>query len=50
MKMDEAMDTGDIIDILEIPIDKFETSQTLFDKFGQVSGKFLVKTLIALDK
>lgn len=49
MKMDEAMDTGDIIDILEIPIDKFETSETLFDKFGQVSGKFLVKTLVALD-
>jgi len=50
MKMDIWMDTGDIIDILEIPIDKFETSQTLFDKFGQVSGKFLVKTLVALDK
>lgn len=49
MKMDETMDTGDIIDILEIPIDKFETSQTLFEKFWQVSGEFLVKTLTALD-
>jgi methionyl-tRNA formyltransferase len=33
MKMDVGMDTGDIIDMQEIPIDKFETSETLFNKF-----------------
>lgn len=49
MKMDVGMDTGDIIDMQEIPIDKFETSETLFNKFWQVSGKFLVDTLLKLD-
>lgn len=49
MKMSSGMDEWDIIDILEIPIDKFETSGSLFDKFAQVSWKFLVDTLIKLD-
>jgi methionyl-tRNA formyltransferase len=39
------MDEGDIIDILEIPVDSFETSNTLFDKFGLVSGDFLKTTM-----
>lgn len=39
------MDEGDIIDILEIPIEPFETADTLFEKFGLVSGDFLMSTL-----
>ncbi|EKE25992.1 MAG: hypothetical protein ACD_4C00481G0007, partial [uncultured bacterium (gcode 4)] len=50
MKMSEWMDEGDILDILEIDIDKFETSETLFQKFSKVSWKFLVDTLDKLDK
>lgn len=33
MLMSEGMDEGDIIDILEIPIDPFETAGSLFEKF-----------------
>lgn len=50
MKMSEWMDEGDIIDILPIPIEKFDTTEILFKKFEEVSGKFLVKTLIAHSK
>ncbi|MDD2566013.1 MAG: methionyl-tRNA formyltransferase [Candidatus Gracilibacteria bacterium] len=50
MKMSEGMDEGDIIDVLSIGIDKFDTSETLFTKFEEVSGDFLTKTLIAFDE
>lgn len=46
MKMSEWMDEGDILDILEINIDKFDTSWSLFKKFALVSWDFLAKTLI----
>ena len=49
MKMSEGMDEGDIIDILEIPIDPFETTETLFAKFSIASGPFLAETLKKLD-
>ncbi|MDD2487563.1 MAG: methionyl-tRNA formyltransferase [Candidatus Gracilibacteria bacterium] len=50
MKMSEGMDEGDIIDILEIGIDKFDTSELLYEKFQKVSGRFLIDTLDKLDK
>jgi methionyl-tRNA formyltransferase len=50
MKMSEWMDEWDIIDSKSIKIDKFDTSETLFNKFEEVSGKFLSETLIALDE
>jgi methionyl-tRNA formyltransferase len=37
MKMSEGMDEGDILKIQEIPINPLETSETLFEKFAQVS-------------
>lgn len=45
MKMDEGLDTGDSIVTLPIPIDEFETATTLFAKFGNVSGGFVVEQL-----
>ncbi|EKE29639.1 MAG: hypothetical protein ACD_2C00131G0009 [uncultured bacterium (gcode 4)] len=50
MKMSEWMDEWDIIDMLPINIDKFDTTETLFKKFEEVSGKFLAETIIALDE
>jgi methionyl-tRNA formyltransferase len=50
MKMSEEMDEGDILDILEIPIDRHDTTEKMFKKFGQVSGKFLIKVLEKLEK
>ncbi|MDD3119982.1 MAG: methionyl-tRNA formyltransferase [Candidatus Gracilibacteria bacterium] len=45
MKMSAGMDEGDIIDILKIKTDKFETSDSLFDKFANISGKFMIETI-----
>ena len=50
MKMSEWMDEWDIIDIKKIRIDKFDTSETLFEKFEEVSGEFLIETLVSLDE
>lgn len=50
MKMSEGMDEGDIIDILSINIDKFDTTETLFSKFADVSWDFLIRTIIDYDK
>lgn len=48
MKMDEGIDTGDIIMVKEITLAKDETAGTLFDKLAQEGGKLLVKALEAL--
>lgn len=45
MKMDEGMDTGDLLCTQLVPIDEFETAGTLFAKFGEVSGPFVVRNL-----
>lgn len=45
MYMDETMDTGDMIAMLEIEIDPLETSATLFKKFSQRCGKFAADTI-----
>lgn len=50
MKMSAWMDEWDILDKIEIKIDKFETSETLFNKFWLVSGKFLVDTIVRYEK
>jgi methionyl-tRNA formyltransferase len=50
MMMSEGMDEGDIIDIKKIGISTDETSETLFEKFAQVSGNFALETIQALDK
>lgn len=46
MKMDEQMDTGDIIKKLSINLDKKETSQSLMDKIKTLTQKNLSEVLI----
>ncbi len=45
MYMDEWMDTGDIIKILKIPLDKKDNAKTLIDKFIKFWPDFLVDVL-----
>lgn len=45
MAMSEGMDEGDVLSILPIPISREDTAETLFGKFSDVSGKFLIDTL-----
>lgn len=47
MKMSEWMDEGDIIDMEKLNINKFDTSETLFNRFEDISWAFLIKTLKA---
>ena len=49
MRMDEGMDTGDIIMQQEYRLDPKETSGTLFDKLMEEGGELLLKTLDALE-
>lgn len=49
MYMNEGLDTGDIIDKVVVPIDKKETSGSLFDKLAIEGGKLILKTLIELE-
>lgn len=48
MKMDEGIDTGDIIMVKEIPLAEDETAGTLFDKLANEGGKLLVTALEAI--
>lgn len=50
MQMSEWMDEWDIIEILPINIDKFDTTETLFAKFADVSWNFLIKTILEYDR
>lgn len=50
MLMSEGMDEGDILAIKKIPIDPKETSGTLFEKFAEQSGNFLIETLRSFDQ
>ena len=43
------MDEGDILKIRPIIIDKHETAGTLFGKFGEISGRALIDTLLELE-
>ena len=45
MQMGEGLDDGDIISVCEIPIEKDETSDSLFDKLAEEGAKLLVNTL-----
>jgi len=50
MYMDEGMDTGDMITISRIPIDKKDTYETVHDKLMVVGAKTLVEDLERLVK
>ncbi len=49
MKMDEGLDTGDIIDVDEITLDPKETGGSLFDKLAKLGGELILKTLQNLE-
>ncbi|MDD7738734.1 MAG: methionyl-tRNA formyltransferase [Fusicatenibacter sp.] len=45
MKMDEGLDTGDMLAKTEIPLEMDETGGSLFDKLSESGAKLLVDTL-----
>lgn len=49
MMMDEGLDTGDIIDVEEISLDKKETGGSLFDKLSRLGGELILETLDKLE-
>ena len=49
MIMNEKMDEWDIVDIKEINIHKHETTETLFQKFADISGIFARETILRLE-
>ncbi len=49
MKMDEGLDTGDIIDVEEVTLDPKETGGSLFDKLAALGGELILKTLHNLE-
>ena len=50
MVMNEKMDEGDLVDVKKIGIATYETAETLFEKFEEVSGNFAIETIRKLDK
>lgn len=50
MRMDEGLDTGDMIEKAVIPIEPKETGGTLHDKLMVLSGELMVSTLKKLEK
>lgn len=50
MKMDAGLDTGDMLLVQEVPLDKEETGGSLFDKLSMVGAELLIKTLKALEE
>ncbi len=45
MLMDEGMDTGDILETVQIPIGEQETAEELFDRLAIISADLMVSTL-----
>lgn len=45
MQMDEGIDTGDILEIVEVVLDEKETGGSLFDKLALEGAKLIVQTL-----
>ncbi len=48
--MDEGIDTGDILEVLETPIGKEETAEELFERLSVLSADLMVSTLKSLEK
>ncbi|MBQ3562516.1 MAG: methionyl-tRNA formyltransferase [Clostridia bacterium] len=48
MLMDEGIDTGDILEVLEVPIEDSDTGGSLFDKLCKEGAKLLSSTLTGL--
>ncbi|MCQ2749846.1 MAG: methionyl-tRNA formyltransferase [Clostridia bacterium] len=49
MFMDEGMDTGDILDVIEYEITDSDTAETVFDKLAILGGDCLLGTLEKLE-
>ena len=49
MKMDEGMDTGDILKTVKTEIGAEETAEELFDRLSVITAELLVKTLADLE-
>ncbi len=49
MEMDEQMDTGNMIHIEKIAIHARDTSETLFEKFQNISGRALIYGIKGLE-
>ena len=45
MKMEEGLDTGDMISKIVVPLTKEETGGSLFDKLAEAGAKLLIETL-----
>lgn len=45
MQMDEGLDTGDILTMKAIPVEKEDTGGSLFEKLSRLGAELLVKTL-----
>lgn len=45
MRMDEGMDTGDILSQAQVPIEKGESAESLEEKLSLLGGKLLVETI-----
>lgn len=45
MQMDEGIDTGDILEVVEVVLDEKETGGSLFDKLAKEGAKLIVQTL-----
>ena len=49
MQMDEGLDTGDMIQKVEVPITEDETGESLHDKLAEAGAKLCVETLKAIE-
>ncbi len=49
MRMDEGIDTGDMIDTAEVLLAEDETGGSLFDKLAQAGAELCVKTLASIE-
>ncbi len=50
MQMDEGLDTGDMIQKIEVPLTEEETGESLHDKLAQAGAKLCVETLKAIEE
>ena len=50
MKMDEGLDTGDVLHVVKTPIGEYETAEELFERLSKIGGEALVETIKNIDK
>jgi methionyl-tRNA formyltransferase len=50
MQMDEGIDTGDILTVKTVDIDKKETAESLFEKLTKAGASLIVETLPKLER